>query len=92
MGGPGPQRREPPRPQRLTALLLGHPDPEFLRIVDNCRSMLRRVMRTENQMTLATPGTGTSGMEAAVMNLVQPGDSEVPFASPAPVVPAQAAS
>ena len=33
--------------------------------------------RTENQVTLATPGTGTSGMEAAVMNLVRPGDRVV---------------
>jgi alanine-glyoxylate transaminase/serine-glyoxylate transaminase/serine-pyruvate transaminase len=61
----------------MTAPLLGHLDPEFLRIMDECRAMLRRVLRTENTVTIATPGTGTSGMEAAVMNLVEPGDSVV---------------
>jgi len=61
----------------MGAPLLGHLDPEFLRIMDECRTMLRDVMRTANEVTLATPGTGTSGMEAAVMNLVEPGDNVV---------------
>ena len=75
--GPGPSGANPRVLRAMNAPLLGHLDPEFLKIMDNCRSMLRRVMRTENTMTLATPGTGTSGMEAAVMNLVQPGDHVV---------------
>lgn len=45
--------------------------------MDSCRSMLRELFRTQNTVSLATPGTGTSGMEAAVMNLVQPGDRVV---------------
>jgi alanine-glyoxylate transaminase/serine-glyoxylate transaminase/serine-pyruvate transaminase len=61
----------------MSAPLLGHLDPDFLRLMDECRAMLRQVMRTQNTVTLATPGTGTSGMEAAVMNLVQPGDRVV---------------
>jgi len=61
----------------MTEPLLGHLDPDFLRIMDSCREKLRAVLRTENTVTLATPGTGTSGMEAAVMNAVQPGDEVV---------------
>jgi alanine-glyoxylate transaminase/serine-glyoxylate transaminase/serine-pyruvate transaminase len=61
----------------MTAPILGHLDPEFLRIMDDCHDMLRQVMGTTNQVTMATPGTGTSGMEAAVMNLLQPGDRAV---------------
>lgn len=61
----------------MTEPLLGHLDPDFLRIMDRCREQLRAVMRTKNAVTLATPGTGTSGMEAAVMNLVEPGDQVV---------------
>jgi alanine-glyoxylate transaminase/serine-glyoxylate transaminase/serine-pyruvate transaminase len=61
----------------MTRPLLGHLDPEFLRAMDGCRAMLREVMQTGNAVTLATPGTGTSGMEAAVMNLVEPGDRVV---------------
>src|SRR5687768_18440063 len=72
--GPGPSGANPRVVRAMSAPLLGHLDPEFLRIMDNCRAMLRQVMRTKNDVTLATPGTGTSGMEAAVMNLVEPGD------------------
>ena len=75
--GPGPSGANQRVLRAMTAPLLGHLDPEFLRIMDECRSMLRQVLRTENQVTLATPGTGTSGMEAAVMNLVEPGDRVV---------------
>jgi alanine-glyoxylate transaminase/serine-glyoxylate transaminase/serine-pyruvate transaminase len=61
----------------MNAPILGHLDPEFLRIMDDCRIMLRQVLRTENEVTIATPGTGTSGMEAAVMNIIEPGDKAV---------------
>lgn len=75
--GPGPSGAHPRVLRAMTAPILGHLDPEFLRIMDEVRSMLREVMRTANPHTLVTPGTGTSGMEAAVMNLVQPGDRVV---------------
>ena len=75
--GPGPSGANPRVIRAMTAPILGHLDPEFLKIMDNCRAMLRQVLRTENTLTLATPGTGTSGMEAAVMNLVEPGDKVV---------------
>ncbi len=75
--GPGPSGAHPRVVRAMSAPLLGHLDPEFLRIMDQCRAMLRQVLRTENQVTLATPGTGTSGMEAAVMNVVEPGDAVV---------------
>lgn len=75
--GPGPSGAHPRVLKAMTAPILGHLDPEFLRIMDDCNQMTREVMRTENRITLATPGTGTSGMEAAVMNLVEPGDKVV---------------
>jgi len=75
--GPGPSGAHPRVLRAMTEPLLGHLDPDFLRIMDSCREKLRAVLRTENTVTLATPGTGTSGMEAAVMNAVQPGDEVV---------------
>lgn len=75
--GPGPSGAHPRVLKAMTAPILGHLDPEFLRIMDDCNQMLRDVMGTTNRITLATPGTGTSGMEAAVMNLVEPGDRVV---------------
>jgi len=61
----------------MTEPLLGHLDPYFLKIMDECQTMMRQVMQTENAVTIATPGTGTSGMEATVMNLLEPGDNAV---------------
>lgn len=75
--GPGPSGAHPRVLRAMTEPLLGHLDPDFLRIMDDCREKLRAVFRTRNKVTLATPGTGTSGMEAAVMNLLQPGDHAV---------------
>ncbi|MGE5596631.1 MAG: pyridoxal-phosphate-dependent aminotransferase family protein [Hyphomicrobiales bacterium] len=75
--GPGPSGAHPRVLRAMTEPLLGHLDPAFLTIMDECRAMLRQVLRTENEHTLVTPGTGTSGMEAAVMNLVEPGDGVV---------------
>ena len=43
--------------------------------MSDMQRMLRDVMRTENEMTLAISGTGSAGMEAAVHNLVEPDDS-----------------
>ncbi len=41
------------------------------------QQMLREVFRTKNEMTMAISGTGSAGMEAAVVNLIEPGDSMV---------------
>tara|TARA_B110000263_G_C15231001_1_gene474594 strand:- start:100 stop:1185 length:1086 start_codon:yes stop_codon:yes gene_type:complete len=57
--------------------LIGHLDPDFLRLMDECKNMIREVFQTNNRFTLATPGTGTSGMEAAVMNMLEPGDRAI---------------
>ena len=45
--------------------------------MNEMQRMLRQVFRTKNQMTLAVSGTGSAGMEAAVVNLIEPGDSMV---------------
>jgi alanine-glyoxylate transaminase/serine-glyoxylate transaminase/serine-pyruvate transaminase len=61
----------------MRAPLLGHLDPEFLAIQDDIVAMLRGVFRTSNALTLPLSGTGTSGMESAFANLIEPGDSAV---------------
>jgi alanine-glyoxylate transaminase / serine-glyoxylate transaminase / serine-pyruvate transaminase len=75
--GPGPSGAHPRVLKAMTEPLLGHLDPHFLKIMDECQTMMRQVMQTENAVTIATPGTGTSGMEATVMNLLEPGDNAV---------------
>src|SRR5262245_54967851 len=54
--------------------LLGHLDPEFVALMDETQALLRYVFRTENRLTLAVSGTGSAGMEAVVVNLIEPGD------------------
>ena len=75
--GPGPSGVDPRVLSALSRSVLGHLDPEFLSIMDDIREMLRQVFRTTNPTTLALSGTGTAGMEAAVVNIVQPGDRVV---------------
>jgi alanine-glyoxylate transaminase/serine-glyoxylate transaminase/serine-pyruvate transaminase len=49
-------------------------DPAYFKTLDRIGDQLRRVFQTQNRLTHATPGTGTSGMEACVANLIEPGD------------------
>src|SRR5207244_2155923 len=58
----------------LAAPLLGHLDPEFLRVLDETCERLRTVWGTRNLRTLPLSGTGSIGMEAAFVNVVRPGD------------------
>ncbi len=57
--------------------LIGHLDPDFLETMDELRAMLRTVFRTANETTFAVSGTGSAGMEAAIANLIEPGDTAV---------------
>jgi alanine-glyoxylate transaminase/serine-glyoxylate transaminase/serine-pyruvate transaminase len=54
--------------------LLGHLDPQFLEILNETQEMLRQVFRTKNALTFPVSGTGMAGMEACVVNLIEPGD------------------
>ncbi|MGD2269094.1 MAG: alanine--glyoxylate aminotransferase family protein [Desulfobacterales bacterium] len=72
--GPGPLNIHPRIYQALTAPVLGHLDPAHLKILDQIGEHLCKVFATQNRVTNATPGTGTSGMEACVTNLLEPGD------------------
>lgn len=72
--GPGPSNPYPEATSALAAPLLGHLDPEFLRILDETCDRLRVVWGTGNRRTLPLSGTGSIGMEAAFANTVVPGD------------------
>ena len=72
--GPGPSDVPARVLQALSAPTVGHLDPVYLRIMDETRTMLQQVFRTENQLTLAVSGTGSAGMEACVANLIERGD------------------
>jgi alanine-glyoxylate transaminase/serine-glyoxylate transaminase/serine-pyruvate transaminase len=73
--GPGPSDIHPRVLEALAKPTVGHLDPYYLQIMNDMQGMLQAVFRTKNQMTLAVSGTGSAGMEATVVNLIEPGDS-----------------
>jgi alanine-glyoxylate transaminase/serine-glyoxylate transaminase/serine-pyruvate transaminase len=74
---PGPSNVHPRVLQALVAPLVGHRDPTFLAVMDETSDLLRRLFQTRNRGTFALPATGGSGMEAALINLLEPGDCVV---------------
>src|SRR3954470_14970209 len=75
--GPGPSNPYPEVTAAFAQPLLGHLDPEFLRILDETCDRLRTVFDTTNALTLPISGTGSAGMEACFVNLVEPGDAVI---------------
>jgi len=75
--GPGPCNPYPEVVDALTRPMLGHLDPVFLTILDETCDRLRSVFRTDNALTLPISGTGSAGMEASFVNVVEPGDAVV---------------
>jgi alanine-glyoxylate transaminase/serine-glyoxylate transaminase/serine-pyruvate transaminase len=58
----------------MAAPVLSHLDPDFVPLLDDVRISLGRLFRADEQaLTIATSGTGTSAMEAAVANTVSDG-------------------
>jgi alanine-glyoxylate transaminase/serine-glyoxylate transaminase/serine-pyruvate transaminase len=72
--GPGPSLIAPRIMRAMAAPVLSHLDPDLVTLLDDVRTRLARVFRApEGSLTIATSGTGTSGMEAMVANLVGDG-------------------
>ena len=68
----------PPRVFRAVAApSVGYLDPYLFQIMDETQELLRALFRTENEMTLVMSATGGGGMEATLVNLLEPGDQVV---------------
>src|ERR1700757_2497393 len=75
--GPGPSDAHPSVLRAMATPLLGHLDPQFLAVLDQVQDMLRAVYLTKNALTLPISGTGMSGMETCMVNLLESGDRVV---------------
>ncbi|MEX0677846.1 MAG: alanine--glyoxylate aminotransferase family protein [Pirellulales bacterium] len=75
--GPGPSDIHPRVLEALGKQTIGHLDPYYLELMNDMQQMLRGLFRTANPMTLAISGTGSAGMEATVVNVIEPGDSMI---------------
>src|SRR5438093_13424294 len=72
--GPGPSDVHPRVLSAMATPLLGHLDPQFLEIMNETQELLRQTFRTRNALTFPISATGMAGMEACLVNLIEPGD------------------
>ena len=77
--GPGPGNVHYRVYRAMATPVIGYLDPLLLETMNDIRTMLRDLFQTENQVTLAISGTGSSGMEASFVNFVEPGDTVALF-------------
>lgn len=75
--GPGPSDVNPRVLAALSRPIVGHLDPEFIRLMDEVKDMLKYAFQTKNEMTFPVSAPGSAGMECAFVNLVEPGDKVV---------------
>jgi alanine-glyoxylate transaminase / serine-glyoxylate transaminase / serine-pyruvate transaminase len=71
--GPGPSDVAPRVLEAMARPTIGHLDPAFIRLMDEVKQLLQYAFQTENPLTMPISGPGTAGMEACVVNLVEPG-------------------
>jgi alanine-glyoxylate transaminase/serine-glyoxylate transaminase/serine-pyruvate transaminase len=65
-----------PRVYRAMASpLVGHLDPWFLEMMGEVQVLLRRVFQTQNRITFPISASGSGGIEAAVLNPLEEGDT-----------------
>lgn len=72
--GPGPSCVHDTVYEALSKKTLGHLDPYFIRIMDAIKQDLRTLLNTDNTLTIPMSGTGSSGMEACFVNLIEKDD------------------
>jgi alanine-glyoxylate transaminase/serine-glyoxylate transaminase/serine-pyruvate transaminase len=74
--GPGPSNVDPAVLDAMQRPMLGHLDPDLHEILSQVVALLRAAYRTEG-FVLPLQATGTSGMEAGLANLLEPGETAI---------------
>jgi len=75
--GPGPSNVDPEVLEALATPPIGHLDPAFLSLLDQVQEMLRELFRSDSALCLPVSATGSAGMEACLVNLLEPGERAV---------------
>jgi alanine-glyoxylate transaminase/serine-glyoxylate transaminase/serine-pyruvate transaminase len=73
--GPGPSDVSPRVLAALSRPTVGHLDPAFQGLMEEIKAALAEVMKAPGYACLPLPAPGTAGMEAGLMNLLEPGDT-----------------
>jgi len=74
---PGPSSVDPRVYRALAAPIVGHLDPWFKTCMDETQTLMRQVFQTENRITMPLSASGSGGIEAAVVNSLEEGDTAV---------------
>ena len=74
---PGPCSIDPRVYRALAAPLVGHLDPWFRGCMEETQELLRYVFQTENRITFPLSASGSGGIEASVLNSLEPGDEAI---------------
>jgi alanine-glyoxylate transaminase/serine-glyoxylate transaminase/serine-pyruvate transaminase len=72
--GPGPSNVDERVLSAMTAQVVGYFDSTMIELSGEIRRLLNLCFGTANRVTFPISGTGTAGMEAALVNLIEPGD------------------
>jgi alanine-glyoxylate transaminase/serine-glyoxylate transaminase/serine-pyruvate transaminase len=75
--GPGPSDVSPRVLAAMARPTIGHLDPEFQALMEDIKAALQRLFNAPDHACVPLPAPGTAGMEAAMMNLLEPGDRAV---------------
>ena len=75
--GPGPSDVSPRVLAALSRPTVGHLDPAFQDLMEEIKAALARLFNAPDHACVPLPAPGTAGMEAALMNLLEPGDRVV---------------
>jgi alanine-glyoxylate transaminase/serine-glyoxylate transaminase/serine-pyruvate transaminase len=75
--GPGPSDVSPRVLAALARPTVGHLDPAFQGLMEEIKAALARLFNAPDHACVPLPAPGTAGMEAAIMNLLEPGDRAV---------------
>jgi alanine-glyoxylate transaminase / serine-glyoxylate transaminase / serine-pyruvate transaminase len=74
---PGPSSIDPRVYRALATPLVGHLDPWFRGCMEETQELLRYVFQTENRITFPLSASGSGGIEASVLNSLEPGDEAI---------------
>src|SRR5215467_11180811 len=74
---PGPSSVEPRIYRAMATPLVGHMDPWFKGCMDETQILLRRIFQTDNRITMPLSASGSGGIEASVLNVLEEGDEAI---------------
>jgi alanine-glyoxylate transaminase/serine-glyoxylate transaminase/serine-pyruvate transaminase len=74
---PGPCSIDPRVYRALATPIVGHLDPWFRGCMEETQTLMRQVFQTENRITFPLSASGSGGIEASVLNSLEPGDEAI---------------